>query len=188
MDTNLFLFTGWLRKTTILMRSITSSFVAKHINGKQSRQALWAGLVRKGYVRWQKRFLCGAGFFRDAYKNNTLVASVRMYINHLFGEEGLVVINADVPELKQIFTPVIKEDLFSHTPCELVSRDSAKINALGYPTQVNCRQINNFYLDDGIRERIEHTGKHFRVLNTNFSFAKDEMQKLIDDQPGPIQP
>lgn len=58
----------------------------------------------------------GAEFFKEAYSHDTLADAVRTYVNHLFGSEGIVVVDADHPKLKTLFTPVIEDDLFTHSP------------------------------------------------------------------------
>ena len=91
-------------------------------------------------------------FFIDAYKGGDLAAAVRKYMNHLFGEYGLVVIDGDDRSLKTIFTKVAKDDLTSHLAQKLVNPRTNEINALGYKTQVTSREVNLFYLDKNVRE------------------------------------
>ncbi|MEM6828867.1 MAG: bacillithiol biosynthesis cysteine-adding enzyme BshC [Bacteroidota bacterium] len=141
-----------------------------------------------GLAELAKSLPKSADFFKEAYQKTNLAEAVRSYVNHLFGEEGLVVIDADDKELKQRFSPVIKSDLLAHTPFQLVPGDSEKIEALGYKTQINCREINFFYLDGTIRERIETEGEGFRVLNTDLTFTVSEMEQLITDHPECFSP
>jgi len=43
--------------------------------------------------------------FREAYqKNSSLADAVRQYVNSLFGNDGLVVVDADDRELKKLFS------------------------------------------------------------------------------------
>jgi uncharacterized protein YllA (UPF0747 family) len=58
--------------------------------------------------------------FKNAYsKNKTLSGAVRHYVNDLFTNEGLVVVDADHPQLKKIFVPVMKADILDNTPANL---------------------------------------------------------------------
>ena len=129
-----------------------------------------------------------AEFFKKAYSEKTLAAAARVYVNHLFGNEGLVVVDADSKELKKLFTSVIEDDLFVNTPEDLVAKTSASLESLGYKTQVHARQINFFYLDEGVRERIEKTEERFEVVNTEIKFSNDEMKKLIQNHPERFSP
>lgn len=130
----------------------------------------------------------GAEFFKEAYSKETLADAVRSYVNHLFGNEGLVVVDADQPRLKSLFSYVIEDDLFIHSSEDLVAKTSSSLESLGYKTQVYARQINFFYLDTGIRERIEKTESGFAVLNTDLQFSDAEMKSLIKSNPERFSP
>lgn len=130
----------------------------------------------------------GASFFKDAYDQKTLADAGRAYVNYLFENEGLVVVDADSTALKKIFTPVIEDDLFVHSSEDLVAKTSASLETLGYKTQVHARQINFFYLANGIRERIEKTDDGFELVDTGIKFSDDEMRKLIASNPERFSP
>ncbi len=127
--------------------------------------------------------------FKKAYLNHgTLSDAVRCYVNDLFGSEGLVVMDADHPEFKKLFIPVIEDDLLQHSPQKLVDETSAELNDLGYKTQVNAREINFFYLEKGLRSRIEKEGDTYQVVDTEIKFSKEELQQLIKTKPEKFSP
>jgi bacillithiol biosynthesis cysteine-adding enzyme BshC len=127
--------------------------------------------------------------FREAYTmNKTLAGAVRHYVNALFGNEGLIVVDADDHELKQLFRPVIEKDIFQNSTLKLVNETNKGLADLGYKTQVFCRDINLFYLDKNIRGRIEKQEGRYMVLDTVLSFSEDEMKKLIADEPEKFSP
>ncbi len=129
------------------------------------------------------------GIFREAYtKGSTLSEAVRLYVNALFGSDGLVVIDADDRELKTLFRPVITDDLFQHTPFKLVSETNQQLEALGFHPQVNPREINLFYLEKNIRSRLEQHGDIFKVVDTSLQFSKEELVKKISDTPEVFSP
>lgn len=128
-------------------------------------------------------------FFKEAYGNSEkLSIAVRKYVNHLFGENGLVILDADSSEFKGLLTEVIKNDLFRHEPCQQAEKATEKLEGLGYKSQIFPREINFFYLDHGVRERIEIHGDDFLVLNTDLKFSKSEMEGLIDSNPEKFSP
>lgn len=128
-------------------------------------------------------------FFTDAYlKEKDLASAVRYYMNYLFGEQGLVIIDADHKELKQLFIPVIESDLFDHTPETEASRVTKEIEAAGYKTQVFPREINFFYLDENIRSRIVKKADGYEVLDTDISFSEGEIRQAIKDHPERFSP
>ena len=127
--------------------------------------------------------------FKEAYtKNKTLAGAVRHYVNALFGKEGLVVLDGDDRDLKSLFRPVIEDDIFDHKTLPLVNETNKALEELGYKTQVFCRDINFFYLDNGVRARIEKSGDHFIVVDTDLNFSESELRSLIDKTPEKFSP
>jgi bacillithiol synthase len=127
--------------------------------------------------------------FKEAYsKNKNLASAVRQYVNALFRDEGLVVVDADDTDLKRTLVPVISDDLFSHTSKKLIDEATQQLQALGYHTQVNAREINFFYLVDGLRSRIEKVGERFQVVDTDIQFSKVEIEKMINEEPEKFSP
>lgn len=131
----------------------------------------------------------GIPFFDKAYlENDTLADAVRCYMNGLFGEEGLVCLDPDAPELKRLFLPVLKEELFNRTSSGLVAGTTAKIASMGYHCPVNPREVNLFYLLEGVRERIVKEEAGFHVLNTDIRFTGDEISAELDAHPERFSP
>jgi len=127
--------------------------------------------------------------FKHAYlKHNTLSEAVRYYVNELFGEEGLIAIDADDHNLKKLFQPVITEDLFNHTPKKLVDDKDQQLDALGYHPQIFPREINFFFLDKNVRSRIEEKENRFYVVDTDLQFSKEEIKNLIKSEPEKFSP
>lgn len=130
-----------------------------------------------------------APIFREAYtKYNTLSEAARHYVNALFGSEGLIVVDADDRELKSEFSAVMREDILLSVNKNIVDNTNASLEEIGYKPQVFCREINFFYLSDGIRSRIEKKGDQFHVLDSDLSFSAMEMENLIENQPEKLSP
>lgn len=127
--------------------------------------------------------------FREAYaKGKTLSHAVRYYVNELFGKEGLLVLDGDSRSLKTLLRDVMEKDIIHHVNKGLVDETNSRLEGLGYKTQVFCREINFFYLDNGIRSRIEQRDNEFIVLDTDLSFSSDEIKKLIQTEPEKFSP
>lgn len=127
--------------------------------------------------------------FREAYtKSKTLSGAARQYVNALFGDEGLVTLDADDRDLKALFKPVMENDIFNHNTLELVNKSNKALDDLGYKTQVFCRDINFFYLDDNLRSRIEEHDGRFRILDTSLEFSSEELKSLIATSPEKLSP
>lgn len=127
--------------------------------------------------------------FEEAYlKHTTLSDAVRYYINALFGAEGLVCIDGDDVALKHLFAPVMREELNNQLSATLVEQRTKQLKDLGYAPVITPRDINLFYLDDQLRERITFEDDRFRVLHTNLRFSHEEIHSLLDKHPERFSP
>ncbi|NBB27549.1 bacillithiol biosynthesis cysteine-adding enzyme BshC [Cellulophaga sp. BC115SP] len=127
--------------------------------------------------------------FKNAYlQKETLSDAVRCYIQELFGAEGLICIDADDRQLKTLFSPIIKDDLLNHSAFAKVQATSHALENLGYKTQIAPREINFFYLSNGVRERIVKEEGVYKVLNTELQFSEEEILALLESQPEHFSP
>jgi bacillithiol synthase len=143
----------------------------------------------KGFDKILNELPGDVSIFKEAYtKNTNLSDAVRHYVNALFANEGLVVIDADNKELKSLFKEIIYDDVINCGTLPLVESDNKKLEELGYKTQIFCRDINFFYLDDQIRERIEKENGSYKILGTTLHFSESEMKKLVEEHPEKFSP
>jgi bacillithiol biosynthesis cysteine-adding enzyme BshC len=127
--------------------------------------------------------------FERAYLgHDTLAAATRSWVHELFGDQGLLCLDADAPALKAHFGDVIRADVFGQRTFREVNGTVADLETRGYKTQVNPREINLFYLQGSLRERIVPQGDGFAVLNTEVSFTAAEMSDLIERHPERFSP
>ena len=128
--------------------------------------------------------------FEEAYlKNNTLADAARYYVNELFGAEGMVCLDADDAALKRVFAPVMRDELVNQKSGELVHKQTEALESLGYKTVIAPRDINLFYLDDQIRERIERREDGtYRVVHKKLTFSESEILALLDEHPEQFSP
>ena len=125
--------------------------------------------------------------FKDAYLNHdNLADATRHLANALFGTYGLVIIDADNSDLKHAFIPYVKEELVHQTSHKLVLETAEKLKE--YTVQVNPREINLFYIDDNLRERIIFENDKFKVNHTNIEFSETEILKLLENHPEKFSP
>ncbi len=129
--------------------------------------------------------------FQEAYlKHGTLTEATRYLANELFKDYGLVIIDGDDRDLKRLLIPYMQKDIFYQTAFEKVTETIEAMEKLSsdYPVQVNPREINYFYLKEGIRERIvERKGSYF-VNDTAISFTKDELIQEMESHPERFSP
>lgn len=128
-------------------------------------------------------------FFTHGYLEcKNLSEATRFIANQLFGDHGLVILDADEKELKGEFKSIIKDDLFNGKAHELVQTTTKQLEDLGYKSQIFPRPINLFYMDDERRERIELVDEKYKVLNTPLSFSREELETLIDEHSEKFSP
>jgi bacillithiol biosynthesis cysteine-adding enzyme BshC len=124
--------------------------------------------------------------FEKAYlENETLTKATRFLVNELFKNEGLVIVDGDDKILKQLFIPTIKEELLNQSSFKKVSET---INNFSYKVQVNPREINLFYIENNIRERIILENGTYKVNNTKLTFNKTEILDLVEKSPEKFSP
>ncbi|WP_281633615.1 bacillithiol biosynthesis cysteine-adding enzyme BshC [Flavobacterium luteolum] len=125
--------------------------------------------------------------FEDAYlKHENLADATRYLANALFANYGLVIIDADTADLKRAFIPFAKEELENQTSFKAVQKSIEEL--ADYTVQVNPREINLFYIEDKLRERIIFENDKYWVNNTKISFSKDEIFKLLENNPEKFSP
>jgi bacillithiol biosynthesis cysteine-adding enzyme BshC len=133
--------------------------------------------------------------FWDAYSNqDNLSHATRFLIHKLFAERGLVVIDGDEKKLKKQFSHHLEQDIFNNvnyravkkTITELVETELISSNRI----QVNPREINVFYMEKDLRERIiyDNESKFFLVNNTSIKFSFEQLQIQIELYPERFSP
>ena len=128
-------------------------------------------------------------FIVDSYLNAAnLTEATRLLVNTLFGNDGLLIIDADQKSLKSQFISVMSDDLLHHTANQLTEETTNKLEALGYNGQIFPREINFFYMEDNLRERIVQADGRYKVMNTSLEFSTVEMKQLIEKSPEQFSP
>ncbi|MFM7855544.1 MAG: bacillithiol biosynthesis BshC, partial [Flammeovirgaceae bacterium] len=78
--------------------------------------------------------------------------------------------------------------MFQHTAFQKAEATTKQLQQLGYHTQVNAREVNLFYLDEGIRGRIEKKGDTFSVIDSSISFTAQQINSFIKNEPEKFSP
>lgn len=125
--------------------------------------------------------------FEDSYiKHDNLADATRFLANALFGVYGLVILDADNQDLKRNFIPFAKEELLHQSSHKLVVETTEKLK--DYTIQVNPREINLFYIEDDIRERILLENDTYKVNHTKIEFSESEILTLLEKHPEKFSP
>ncbi len=123
----------------------------------------------------------------ESYEGKTLGEAHFRLLHALFKNYGLIVIEPDAKVLKRLFIPIIEKELFDRFAEEKVTSTTEKLEQLGYKGQVFPRPINFFYIEKGIRERIQWENNQFSIDGKGI-FSKDEIQKMLQEHPERFSP
>lgn len=125
--------------------------------------------------------------FEKAYlKHDNLADATRYLANEIFGTEGLVILDGDDADLKRQFAPHVKEELLHQTSHQKVAETAELLK--DYNIQVNPREINLFYIEDNIRERIILQEGIYYINNTDLKFSEHEILALLKSNPEKFSP
>lgn len=125
--------------------------------------------------------------FQKSYlEHSNLADATRFLANKLFSEDGLVIIDGDDKNLKTLFTPYIKDELVHQNSFASVSKTISLLKE--YTVQVNPREINLFYIEDTLRERIIFENNIYKVNNTEIQFSETEILNLLKASPEKFSP
>lgn len=126
--------------------------------------------------------------FKNSYlEHNNLADATRFLANQLFGERGLVIIDGDDKTLKKLFTPFIKNELTNKISFQKVTETNLLLET-DYTIQVNPREINLFFIEDTLRERIVFDNNQFKVNNTKLAFSEKEILEFAENHPEKFSP
>ena len=125
--------------------------------------------------------------FQKAYLTHPNLADATRFLAYeLFKSEGLVIIDGDDTKLKTLFAPFVQEELVQKQSFQTVSKTIETLK--DYAVQVNPREINLFYIEDNLRERIIFENNFYKVNNTEIQFSESEILDLVQKSPEKFSP
>ncbi len=144
----------------------------KGVLGMEQFGANLAAIVETAYTRFDK-----------------LADATRYMVNALFGQYGLVIIDADNTRLKKQFVPIIERDIFEQNSFKNITETNKKLHDLGVHIQVNPREINFFYMKGGaLRERLIYEDGLYKVNDTEITFTEEQLREQINKHPERFSP
>jgi bacillithiol synthase len=110
-------------------------------------------------------------------EGRTLADATRHFVNGLFGRFGIICLDADDPELKREFLPVVEEELL-HRVVETTLKEQQERIGSRYKVQAPAREINLFLLEHGERHRLQPGGGAGEVVVEGR--GKDRTAQLLE--------
>jgi bacillithiol synthase len=130
-----------------------------------------------------------SNLIQKAYtEHSNLSDATRFLVNALFEDYGLIILDADDKRLKSQFSSIISKDIIEQNSFKHINAANLKLADQGIEAQVNPREINFFYLKDGLRERIVFENDTYSVLNTDIHFSEEQLKQEIAEQPERFSP
>jgi len=125
--------------------------------------------------------------FQKSYLEYTNLADATRYLaNELFKDEGLIILDGDSIELKRLFIPYAKKELLEQVSFKKVNKTNELLK--DYFVQVNPREINLFYIEDNLRERIIFENGSYKINTTSIQFSQTEILEELENHPEKFSP
>jgi bacillithiol biosynthesis cysteine-adding enzyme BshC len=122
----------------------------------------------------------------DKLNGNTYGEAFFKFIHALFSDFGLVIIDGDRKEFKELFVPLIKTELETQFSFEAVQQTNKQLAQRNLKIQVHPREINLFFLSENNRERIIPIGSEYQIGNEKYT--KEQLFELLKKQPESFSP
>ena len=121
------------------------------------------------------------------YSGENLAEATARLVHYLFGKYGVVIIDADHADLKKLFRKTMAKDLVSSFAFHQVEKTSAKLQEMGFKSQVMPRPVNLFFIEKGHRERLVPEGGKISIEGKG-EFSPMELMDLLDSRPELFSP
>ncbi len=122
-----------------------------------------------------------------SYNGKDLASATKSLVHKLFGKYGLVIIEPNYKSLKNEFVEIMQQEVQFSFAEKAVSKANQVIEDLGFKTQVFPREINLFYIQKGIRERLVIENGNI-VIPSLGTFSKEEICNQIAENPQNFSP
>ncbi len=129
-----------------------------------------------------------SALFSEAYSGKQNFAqATRELVHRLFAEEGLLVLDPDDLQLKELFKPIILAELMEGKSYEAVEAQSVELEK-HYARQLNPREINLFYFDGTLRDRIVKEGNTYKTAEGLTLCEADGLHDFVSEKLDRISP
>lgn len=109
----------------------------------------------------------------------TLKQATRLFIQQMFGHLGILVLDAQVNELKSKFLPIAQQEIEQNTTYTKVRQTLAELHQLGYKTYANPQPINLFYIYDNYQREKWNAQKHTINFNRPYHISPNVLLRPL---------
>ena len=122
------------------------------------------------------------------HPDHSFADAFQIILNFLLQDYGMLILNTDCQEFKQVLKPYIIEEVQHSTSKPLVQKTQGDLKALGYDQAAYARDINFFYFGDGFRDRIEKRDASYNIVGKDVHFTENQMDTELDTHPDRFSP
>lgn len=127
--------------------------------------------------------------FHSAYISHSNIADATWYIvNYLFGEHGIVIIDASHKDLKKIFSENFFNDIFENSLFYQSQKTIQFLKEQHYNIQAYPLLINTFFIHQNKRYLIQKENELFKLKATNHVFSNEELKNQLNEYPEKFSP
>ncbi len=125
--------------------------------------------------------------FKQAYcTGKNLSEATRYFVNESFGSYGLLIIDGDDRELKQLLLPSIKKEIMEGVTEQAVKKGIARLGS--YKIQATPRALNLFFLDNQYRQRLVVNKESVETADGKYAWNKNDFLAHSSLSPESISP
>lgn len=123
----------------------------------------------------------------NAYDGVNYTDATRNLVHHMFHDYNLIIIDGDDKRLKTQFSPIVRKELVEQFSFPVVVKTNDKLIKEGAKIQVNPREINLFYIKDGVRTRIVKENELYSIDGIG-EFTQGEILAVLEQNPECFSP
>lgn len=124
----------------------------------------------------------------DAFKGENYAQAFRQLVNHLVADFGVVIVDGDHPSFKASFLPYMLQEVETQFSFKAISDTTEKLTQEGGKAQIIPREINLFYIENGLRERLNPLEDGSIEIKGKGIYSKSEILKWMNDHPADFSP
>jgi len=123
----------------------------------------------------------------NSYEGNTLSKATFNLLNYLFGDKGLIILDANNKNLKKLCKPLFLKEINEMFIQKNVNKTNEILKSNNIKNQAFVREINLFFIgQNNKRERIKIKKNDFVIGDA--IFTKNQLIEMIDSSPESFSP
>lgn len=128
---------------------------------------------------------------KNAYQASYNIAdATRVFVNELFKNDGLLIIDADNKVLKNEFKSLMSKDISNNNNLQLVESYTNTLlhNKIIEKAQISPRLVNLFLLDNNKRLRIDKEENLFSLKDISEKLSNEKLMQMLETNPEKFSP